>query len=440
MAWLQICRSRIRSSNKPRGRNRKRWRGPPKLDQMEIQMHKLRNERQVTLILRGSILSLILLSASIFAAAQTSGPASGSPNIPVSHGVPNEDVKVSFDDKTAGIIYVESNGKRYKVNSVTKSVELAPSAQPGSGDPSVNVPNAEKVVAARDEKEDYYAYESGDEPYDYRLVNVPTARKVPKGTWNMNFTHRFSQPLRPFKDSGPALLGFDSMSSSSFGLMYGITDKLYVNAYRSPLCQRALCRTIELGVGYHITDQNDRSPLAVSAYASIEGSDNFSNNYTYNLQLMVSRRFGKRVFFHFAPAFHINSNGNHRFDPDPNDFTPPATAAAAAFKLPLHTGSFGTGVSVRITPTLSAMFEVTPRVGFKLGQVQPLFDSEFNVIGFKNNSYPAVGVGFQYSVGKHSFTLTLSNTQTTTTSRYNSSNLVLKPKDLIIGFNLFRRW
>lgn len=403
-------------------------------------MNTSRNKQKAALILRGSIVSLILLSASVFATAQTSGPASVPIIVPVSSGVPNEDVKVSFDDKTAGIIYVESNGKRYKVNSITKSVELAPSAQASPGDAPVELPNTEKVGSSKDEKEDYYAYESGDEPFDYRLVNVPTARKVPKGTWNMNFTHRFSQPLRPFKDSGPALLGFDSMSSSSFGLMYGITDKLYVNAYRSPLCQRELCRTIELGVGYHFTDQNERSPVAVSAYGSVEGSDNFSNNYTYNLQLMISRRFGKRIFFHFAPAIHINSNGNHRFDPDPNDFTPPATAAAAAFKLPLHTASFGTGVSVRLTPTLSALFEVTPRVGFKLGQVQPLFDDDFNVIGFKNNSYPAVGAGFQYSVGKHSFTLTLSNTQTTTTSRYNSSNLVLKPKDLIIGFNLFRRW
>ena len=46
----------------------------------------------------------------------------------------------------------------------------------------------------------------------------------------------------------------------------------------------------------------------------------------------------------------------------------------------------------------------------------------------------------EQSSREHAFTLTFSNTQTTTTSRYNSSNLVLKPKDLVIGFNLFRRW
>ena len=86
------------------------------------------------------------------------------------------------------------------------------------------------------------------------------------------------------------------------------------------------------------------------------------------------------------------------------------------------------------------MFEFTPRIGFKLGRVDPIFDPNFEVIGFQNVSKPEMGIGAMYTVGKHSFTLTLSNTQTTTTSKYNSSNLVLAPRRLIIGFNLFRRW
>lgn len=95
---------------------------------------------------------------------------------------------------------------------------------------------------------------------------------------------------------------------------------------------------------------------------------------------------------------------------------------------------------VRITPTVAAIAEFTPRTGFKLGRLEPIFDPDLNITGFKNTSYPEIGFGLQYLRGKHAFTLTFSNTQTTTTSRYNSSNLVLKPKDLVIGFNLFRRW
>jgi hypothetical protein len=154
---------------------------------------------------------------------------------------------------------------------------------------------------------------------------------------------------------------------------------------------------------------------------------------------MISRQFGKRVFAFFSPAIHINSNGQHRFNPRPTDYFPPA-ALAATFKLPTNGASFGMGVQVRITPSVSGIFEFTPRTGFKLGRVQTILDSNFRITGFQNISEPEMGIGLQYWIGKHAFTLTLSNTQTTTTSRYNSSNLVFTPGHLIIGFNLFRRW
>ena len=349
-----------------------------------------------------------------------------------------DDIKVTFDDKDPSIIYIESNGEKVRVNTVTKAVEhLTPSTAPGG---SANSPAAAANAAVQDEeKEDMYAYDAGDEPFDYKLINVPTPRKVPKGTWNLNFSHRFSQPIHPLSESGKGLLGFDSFSSSSFGVMYGITDKLYVSAGRSPLCQKGLCRTIEIGFGYHFTDQTKKMPLAFSAYASVEGNENFTQEYTYNLQAMLSRRFGKRVFLFFSPAIHLNTNGQRRFNPRAEDYFPEATVANT-FKLPAHGASFGFGAQVRITPNVSALFEFTPRIGFKLGRVDPIFDPNFEVIGFQNVSKPEMGIGAMYTVGKHSFTLTLSNTQTTTTSKYNSSNLVLAPRRLIIGFNLFRRW
>jgi len=46
----------------------------------------------------------------------------------------------------------------------------------------------------------------------------------------------------PLRSTGTAvaqsdqdLFGLDSFAVSSFGLLYGITDKLYVSAYRSPI-------------------------------------------------------------------------------------------------------------------------------------------------------------------------------------------------------------
>ncbi len=349
---------------------------------------------------------------------------------------PPSKIHITFDEANPSIMIVESDGERVRVDTVTKKIEqiaevLAPKPQTS---PSP-IPAAGKTAP----KEDFYAYESGDEPYDYRLVNVSTPKKVPKGTWNLNFSHRFSQPIDPLSESGKTLLGLDSFSTSSFGIMYGITDKLYFNASRSPICQKGLCRTIELGLGYHITDQDKKSPVALSVYGSMEGDENFSKQYTYNLQAMISHDFGERFYAFFAPAIHLNANHGRRFDPSPTDFFPPA-AVALNFNQPVNAASFGFGAMVRITPSVSGVFEFTPRTGFKLGQVQPIFNSRFIVTGFTARSEPEMGLGLMYSIGKHKFSLTFSNTQTTTTSRYNSSNLVLKPKQLVIGFNLFRRW
>ena len=396
-------------------------------------MQKKSRVRAISITL--SIALFLQLSVVAMVKAQASAPAVASATTGGSMVARKEDgIKITFDEKDPTIMFVESNGERFRVNSITKQIEkIVVAAVPAQ------TTTAQAVTKQDDPKEDFYAYDPGDEPFDYKLVNVPTPKKVPKGTWNMMFSHRFSQPLRPLSESAPGLLGLDSMSVSSFAISYGITDKFYVQAARSPLCQKGLCRTIELGVGYHITDQNKRSPIALSTYASIEGNDNFTEEYTYNLQVMLSRQFGKRVFAFFSPAIHLNSNGQHRFNPRPDDYFPAATVANS-FKLPTNGASFGMGASVRITPSVMGIFEFTPRTGFKLGKVDPIFDTSFNVTGFKNVSEPEIGVGLQYSIGKHAFTLTLSNTQTTTTSKYNSSNRVLSPSHLIIGFNLFRRW
>lgn len=345
-------------------------------------------------------------------------------------------IKVVFDDANPGVIYVESNGERVRVDVNKKTVEPAAAvAAAAPAEPEAKAPEPSASPA----EESAYAFDKGEEPYDWRLINVPTPKKVPKGTWNIDFTHRFTQPIHPIDESARNLFGLDSFAVASFGVKYGITDKLFASAYRSPLCQRGLCRTIEIGLGYNIFEQDQDSPFALQAYTSMEGGGNFTEEYTFNLQARMSARIGKRVYLFFSPAVHINSNGNGRFDPRASDFFPPATVADS-FQLPKHTASFGFGTSILITPNLLALFEFTPRTGFMLGINRPIFDSNFRVVGFEHDSEPEMGFGIQRNIGKHSFALTFSNTQTTTTSRYNSSNLVLKPGRLIIGFNLSRRF
>ena len=344
-------------------------------------------------------------------------------------------IKVAFDESSPGVVIIESNGEKIRVDTTKKTVEQVTANVDKGTQP--NAQDNAKTMAQKEESA--YDFDKGEEPFDHRVVNIPTPKSIPKGSWNLFFTHRFSQPIHPLSDSAKNLFGLDSFGIASFGLKYGITDKLYVSAYRSPLCQKGLCRTIEIGAGYTWIAQDKESPIGLTTYASIEGNDNFTEEYTYNLQAMLSARLGKRVYLFFSPAVHINSNGQRRFDPRPSDFFPPATVAED-FRQPTHGASFGFGAEVLITPNVVALFDFTPRTGFKLGAVHPVFDSNFHVIGFTTESHPAIGFGIQRNIGKHAFALTFSNTQTTTTSRYNSSNLVLKPQRLVLGFNLSRRF
>jgi hypothetical protein len=97
-------------------------------------------------------------------------------------------------------------------------------------------------------------------------------------------------------------------------------------------------------------------------------------------------------------------------------------------------------VHARIRPTASLLFEYTPRVGFKLGRLNIVTDPNTGqLLRLENDSEAEIGFGIEKRIGRHVFSLTFSNTQTTTTSRYNSSNQALPPSKFAIGFNIFRR-
>ncbi len=352
-------------------------------------------------------------------------------------GAPTETasrMKVTFDPATPGVVIVESAGERLRIDTSKNTVErISEAAKPQKS-------GKEAPVVATKERESSKAYE----PYDYHIVNIPTPKAVRRHSLNMHFTHRFQETITPFESEDASehiariskdLLGLDSSSVSSFGVSYGITDRLYANVYRSPLCQPGLCKTIEIGLGYHFLDEAGRSPIALSAYSSVEGDYNFTERYTYNFQVMIGRSITRFVNVFFSPAAHINANGGDRF----KEFLS-AQPLISKLRLGRHSGSFGFGVNGRVRPTTSLLFEYTPRVGFKLGQITPEFDSTIGqVTGFKNDSEAEIAFGVEKRIGRHVFSLTFSNTQTTTTSRYNSSNQALPPNKFSIGFNLFRR-
>jgi hypothetical protein len=345
-------------------------------------------------------------------------------------------IKVTFDPSIRGVVVVESGGERLRIDTTSNTIERVSDVAVASA----QKPQEPSQQPATKERES----SKSSEPYDYHIVNIPTPKAVRRHSLNMNFTHRFQETITPFELEDASehiariskdLLGLDSSAVSSFGVTYGITDRLYASIYRSPLCQPGLCKTIEMGFGYHFLDEAGRSPIALSAYSSVEGDHNFTERYTYNLQVMIGRSISRYANVFFSPAAHINANGGDRF----KEFLS-AQPLISSLRLGRHSGSFGFGVNARVRPTASLLFEYTPRVGFKLGQITPVFDSTIGQLtGFKNDSEAEIAFGFEKRIGRHVFSLTFSNTQTTTTARYNSSNLALPPNKFSIGFNLFRR-
>lgn len=345
-------------------------------------------------------------------------------------------MKVTFDPTARGIVIVELGGERLRIDTSNNTVERV-SDSVIADTQTVKKPAEQTPTKERESSRVY-------EPYDYHIVNIPTPKAVRRHSLNMHFTHRFQETITPFEEEhadehiariSKDLLGLDSSSVSSFGVTYGITDRLYANVYRSPLCQPGLCKTIEMGFGYHFLDEAGRSPLALSAYASVEGDYNFTERYTYNFQAMIGRSVTRFVNVFFSPAAHVNANGNDRF----KEFLS-SQPLISKLRLGRHSGSFGFGVNARVRPTTSLLFEYTPRIGFKLGQITPDFDPKLGqLIGFKNDSEAEIAFGIEKRIGRHVFSLTFSNTQTTTTARYNSSNQALPPNKFSIGFNLFRR-
>lgn len=336
-------------------------------------------------------------------------------------------MRVTFDDNAPGVVIVESGGQRLRIDTATRSLARLDDAEPPAKQ------EKGKTEVATKGRESSRAYE----PYEHHIVNVPTTKPVRKHSLNVHFTHRFQQPFHPIDESARDLFGLDSSSVSGLGFTFGITDRLYANVYRSPLCRKGVCKTIEIGLGYHWLDEAGRSPISLSTYASIEGDDNFTETYTYNLQAMLGRSVTRFLNVFFSPAVHINSNGQGRFNIHPDESTDPR---ALGLRLGQHTGSFGFGMNGRIRPTVSLLFEYTPRIGFKMGQVIPIVnDDTGELTGFENRSEAAIGFGVEKRIGRHVFSLTFSNTQATTTARYNSSSGVLPPSKVAIGFNLYRR-
>jgi mono/diheme cytochrome c family protein len=256
---------------------------------------------------------------------------------------------------------------------------------------------------------------------DDLLYSLPTGRRVARGEFDVNFTHRFAyNPAFSGPGLGNTLLGLDGFSVSSFGFRYGITDRLSVSAYRAP---SIIGRTIELMAAFNFLDESDDQPFNAAFRVSVDGQDHLRKNFTTNFEGVFSRSITNRAQFYAAPTLSL---GNRRL------LSKPGALENRPANLPgVDSFSVGAGLAVNIRPTVSLIAEAIPTL------------VNADDLGIHR---PAWGFGVQKRVMGHAFTLGFSNSPGTTVAQragtratYIGNPSADTPSGLVIGFNLMRR-
>ena len=232
---------------------------------------------------------------------------------------------------------------------------------------------------------------------DFTLINLPTTLPLPVHKGNFRLTHRFNGNLRngDFDDQLSSLFGIDQGATIGFEYRFGIVKDVEISAYRTNYN-----RTIQLYGKYDAMHQDASTPLGVSALVSVEGTNNFRDQYAPAIGLSISRDVGGVLALYAVPMWVHNT--------------------AAGSGVTRNTGILGLGGSVRVMPRMYLLGEVSPRIGgYTIGD-------------------PEYGFGVGVRVGGHVFDLTFTNTtQGTTFAQIARGGF---PNALYLGFNLARKF
>ncbi|MGH9936976.1 MAG: DUF5777 family beta-barrel protein [Blastocatellia bacterium] len=310
---------------------------------------------------------------------------------------------ITFTEGADSEAIVEINGKRYAINTKEKTVnELAPT--------SPQVGEKEKVVAAAPQIEDRpNVYRQ----VDVRLINLPTATPIPKGSLWTDFTHRFPFTSRDAEE----LFGLDGLAIPSFGFLYGVTNRIHVGAYRS---SSDVGRPILLYAGASLLDEHKGQPLSLMARVGLEGRDNFKRNFTTSFEFTFARSVTRHAQVYVVPTFSVGDR----------PFVSPETNAPGETAIAL-----GIGATVNVRPSVALMAEANYRLNEESRYINGLIGIRRPVFGF--------GVQKASASRRHAFSLVFTNGSGTTIAQRSMTKGLLFGDDgfngLTIGFNLSRR-
>lgn len=251
-------------------------------------------------------------------------------------------------------------------------------------------------AAAQDPADDPDLDPNHSQP-DFYVATMPTNLRLPKGKLAFRLTHRFLQPLGDgdFGDLASRAFGFDSGAQIGADLKFGLFRGANVGVYRTS------DRTIQFSAQYDAVSQKS-APVGVGIAVNIDGTDNFSDEYSPGATLIVSRELGERGALYLQPSFVANTNIG--VVPSDEDYTVLA----------------GLGARLRARRNTYLFVEASPRLaGYKPG---------VTLISF----------GFEQRAGGHLFQLNVSNGFGTTLAQVARGGTARD--DWYLGFNLSRKF
>ena len=209
------------------------------------------------------------------------------------------------------------------------------------------------AAAVQDEAEDTDADINLSQP-DFTVVTLPTTLRVPRFKGSFRLTHRFTRPLGQgdFGDLLEDFFGLDTGAMIGLGYRFGLARGWQTGIYRTS------DRTIQFETQYNLWRQGDK-PVGLNLYASMEGTDNFTESYSPALGVVVSRELGTHGAVYVEPIWVNNSNPDPSEVVDDND-----------------TFIVGIGARIRVRPSVYVVGEVIPRFGYTPGATHGSFAVE----------------------------------------------------------------
>lgn len=235
---------------------------------------------------------------------------------------------------------------------------------------------------------------------EFTLSALPTTLRMPARKFSFRLTHRFSRPIGEGSvgDFFADFFGLDSSALVGLELRYGIRPGTQATVYRTSN------RDIQFLGQHEVWRQDASRPVTLQAVATIEGSNNFSEDFATALGGVISHQFSGRGAIYAQPTIVVNSN------PLASDFTDNN-----------HTLYLGLGGRWRLGERkVYVVVEAAPR----------LFGYDGGV--------DHVSFAIERRSGGHMFQFTVANSLGTTLRQVARGGI--RNEDWYVGFNLTRRF